>query len=153
MTEVLTIAEAGRQIAARQLSPVELTQAHLARIRALDPILNAFVLVTEERAVTDARAAESRQMAGALRGPLDGIPIAHKDIYNTAAIRTTAHSSLLETNVPTTCRSRRSPRPAMPPSSVGALAAPACRAPGWAVSHASRLAAATHSSRPSIGIS
>lgn len=102
MTEVLTIAEAGRQIAARQLSPVELTQAHLARIRALDPILNAFVLVTEERAVADARAAESRQMAGALRGPLDGIPVAHKDIYNTADIRTTAHSSLLETNVPTT---------------------------------------------------
>jgi aspartyl-tRNA(Asn)/glutamyl-tRNA(Gln) amidotransferase subunit A len=102
VTEVLTIAEAGRQIAARQLSPVELTQAHLARIRALDPILNAFVLVTEERAVADARAAESRQMAGALRGPLDGIPVAHKDIYNTADIRTTAHSSLLETNVPTT---------------------------------------------------
>jgi aspartyl-tRNA(Asn)/glutamyl-tRNA(Gln) amidotransferase subunit A len=101
VTEILTIAEAGRQIAARQLSPVELTQAHLARIRALDSTLNAFVLVTEERAMADAHAAEARQMAGALRGPLDGIPIAHKDIYNTAGIRTTGHSKLLETNVPT----------------------------------------------------
>jgi aspartyl-tRNA(Asn)/glutamyl-tRNA(Gln) amidotransferase subunit A len=58
-------------------------------------------MVTEERALADARAAEARQMSGALRGRLDGIPIAHKDIYNTAGIRTTAHSKLLEHNVPT----------------------------------------------------
>jgi aspartyl-tRNA(Asn)/glutamyl-tRNA(Gln) amidotransferase subunit A len=57
--------------------------------------------VTEERALADARASEARQMAGSRRGPLDGIPIAHKDIYNTAGIRTTAHSRLLEHNVPT----------------------------------------------------
>jgi aspartyl-tRNA(Asn)/glutamyl-tRNA(Gln) amidotransferase subunit A len=101
VTDILTIAEAGRQIAARSLSPVELTKAHLARIRALNPTLNAFVLVTEERALADARASEARQMAGNLRGPLDGIPIAHKDIYNTADIRTTAHSKLLQDNVPT----------------------------------------------------
>jgi aspartyl-tRNA(Asn)/glutamyl-tRNA(Gln) amidotransferase subunit A len=100
MTELLTIAEAGRRIAARQLSPVELTRAHLARIAALDPKLNAFLLVTEERALADARAAEARMMAGALKGPLDGIPIAHKDIYNTAGIRTTAHSKFLRDNVP-----------------------------------------------------
>jgi aspartyl-tRNA(Asn)/glutamyl-tRNA(Gln) amidotransferase subunit A len=101
VTDTLTIAEAGRQIAARRISPVELTTAHLARIRALNPALNAFVLVTEERALADARASEARQMAGNLRGPLDGIPIAHKDIYSTADIRTTAHSKLLEDNVPT----------------------------------------------------
>jgi aspartyl-tRNA(Asn)/glutamyl-tRNA(Gln) amidotransferase subunit A len=101
LTDILTIAEAGRQIAARRLSPVELTEAHLARIRALNPTLNAFVLVTEERALADARAAEARQMAGNLRGPLDGIPIAHKDIFSTAGIRTTAQSRLLEDNVPT----------------------------------------------------
>jgi aspartyl-tRNA(Asn)/glutamyl-tRNA(Gln) amidotransferase subunit A len=57
-------------------------------------------LLTEERALADARAAEARVMAGAAKGPLDGIPIGHKDIYNTAGIRTTAHSRLLEHNVP-----------------------------------------------------
>ena len=50
--------------------------------------------------MADARAAEARMMAGTLKGPLDGIPIGHKDIYNTAGIRTTAHSKLLENNVP-----------------------------------------------------
>ena len=101
MSDILTIAEAAQLIAARKLSPVELTRAHLARIAARNPELHAFLLVTEERALADARAAEARQMAGDLRGKLDGIPIAHKDIYNTANIRTTAHSRLLEHNVPT----------------------------------------------------
>jgi aspartyl-tRNA(Asn)/glutamyl-tRNA(Gln) amidotransferase subunit A len=101
MSAILTIAEAARRIAAKQLSPVELAKTHLDRIRRLDPDLNAFLLVTEERALADARAAEARQMSGALRGRLDGIPIAHKDIYNTAGIRTTAHSKQLEHNVPT----------------------------------------------------
>jgi aspartyl-tRNA(Asn)/glutamyl-tRNA(Gln) amidotransferase subunit A len=100
MSAIPTIAEAARRIAAKQLSPVELAKTHLDRIRRLDPDLNAFLLVTEERALADARAAEARQMAGALRGRLDGIPIAHKDIYNTAGIRTTAHSKQLEHNVP-----------------------------------------------------
>jgi aspartyl-tRNA(Asn)/glutamyl-tRNA(Gln) amidotransferase subunit A len=101
MSAILTIAEASRCIAAKQLSPVELARTHLDRIRRLDPQLNAFLLVTEERALADAKAAEARQMAGTLRGRLDGIPIAHKDIYNTAGIRTTAHSKLLKDNVPT----------------------------------------------------
>ena len=100
MSAFLTIAEAGRRIAARQLSPVELTKIHLERIRRLNPQLHAFLLVTEERALADAAAAEARQMSGQRRGPLDGIPIAHKDIYNTAGIRTTAHSKLLQENVP-----------------------------------------------------
>jgi aspartyl-tRNA(Asn)/glutamyl-tRNA(Gln) amidotransferase subunit A len=98
---ILTIAEAARLIAAKKLSPVELAKTHLERIRRLDPQLNAFLVVTEERALADAKAAEARQMSGALRGPLDGVPIAHKDIYNTAGIRTTAHSRLLKDNVPT----------------------------------------------------
>jgi aspartyl-tRNA(Asn)/glutamyl-tRNA(Gln) amidotransferase subunit A len=96
-----TIAEAARQIAAKQLSPVELAKMQLERIRRLDPQLHAFLLVTEERALADAKAAEARQMSGTLHGKLDGIPIAHKDIYETAGIRTTAHSKLLEKHVPT----------------------------------------------------
>jgi aspartyl-tRNA(Asn)/glutamyl-tRNA(Gln) amidotransferase subunit A len=98
---ILTIAEAAKLIAAKKLSPVELVKAHLDRIGRLDPQLNAFLLVTAERALADAKAAEARQMSNSPRGKLDGIPIAHKDIYCTAGIRTTAHSKLLKDNVPT----------------------------------------------------
>ena len=97
-----TIAEAAKQIAARQLSPVELTQHLLDRIAAEDAALNSFILVTPERALADAKAAEARIMKGDSRGKLDGIPIAHKDIYGTAGIPTTAHSKLLEGWIPDT---------------------------------------------------
>jgi aspartyl-tRNA(Asn)/glutamyl-tRNA(Gln) amidotransferase subunit A len=101
MEPFLTIAEAGKLISAKKLSPVELTRTCLDRVKKLDPTLHSFLLVTEDRAMADATAAEVRMMSGSLKGPLDGIPIGHKDIYNTAGIRTTAHSKLLEHNVPT----------------------------------------------------
>jgi aspartyl-tRNA(Asn)/glutamyl-tRNA(Gln) amidotransferase subunit A len=95
-----TIAQANKAFAAKQLSPVELTQACLDRVDKLDHALHAFIQVTPERARADARASEARWMSGAPIGPLDGIPIAHKDIYETAGIATTAHSKLLMGNVP-----------------------------------------------------
>jgi aspartyl-tRNA(Asn)/glutamyl-tRNA(Gln) amidotransferase subunit A len=95
-----TIAEAARQVAARAVSPVELTRAALARAEALQPVLHAFIRLTPELALRQARDAEARQMSGTLRGPLDGIPVAHKDIYETAGIATTAHSRVLEHHVP-----------------------------------------------------
>lgn len=100
MTEALpTLAEAARLIAARKLGPVELTRAMFDRIAALDPRLNAFITVTERQALAAARAAE-RALAGGRRGPLLGIPLAYKDIYETAGVPTTAHSRLLADNVP-----------------------------------------------------
>jgi aspartyl-tRNA(Asn)/glutamyl-tRNA(Gln) amidotransferase subunit A len=100
MDQTPTIAEAADLIAARKLSPVELTQYCLDRIALLDPLLHPFILLTEERALADAKASEARMMSGTSKGPLDGIPIAHKDIYNTAGIATTAHSKLLQDHVP-----------------------------------------------------
>ena len=96
----MTIAEASHLIAARKLSPVELTRAFLNRIAALDPQLNAYLLVTADRAMEQAKAAEQEIGAGNYRGPMHGIPYALKDIYCTAGIRTTCHSRTREHYVP-----------------------------------------------------
>jgi aspartyl-tRNA(Asn)/glutamyl-tRNA(Gln) amidotransferase subunit A len=96
----LTVAEAASLIARRELSPVALTEALLRRIGELDPILNAYLLVTAERAMDDARAAEAEIAAGRYLGPLHGIPFALKDIFSTAGIRTTGHSRVCADTVP-----------------------------------------------------
>lgn len=95
-----TIAQAAGQIAAKKLSPVELTRHCLARIAELDDTLHSFVLLTEERALADARAAEAEILANGPSGPLHGIPIGLKDIIDTQGIRTTAQSRWLADNVP-----------------------------------------------------
>ena len=95
----LTIAEASRLIAARKLSPVELAKALLERIKAVDPKINAFLTITEKQALTAARAAERAMMAGN-KHRLLGIPVAYKYIYETAGVATTAHSRILQHNVP-----------------------------------------------------
>jgi aspartyl-tRNA(Asn)/glutamyl-tRNA(Gln) amidotransferase subunit A len=94
-----TIRELGARYRKRELSPVEVTRALLARIDKLDPTLHAFVTLTADRAMADARAAEELLRRGDDR-PLLGIPVAHKDIYCTRGIRTTGGSALLADWVP-----------------------------------------------------
>jgi aspartyl-tRNA(Asn)/glutamyl-tRNA(Gln) amidotransferase subunit A len=96
----LTIAQAARMIEQRELSPVELTEALLSRIDALDPQLNAFITVTAGHALSQAREAERAITAGRYRGALHGIPFGLKDMFDTAGILTTAHSKILIHNVP-----------------------------------------------------
>src|SRR5579883_1841486 len=96
----LTVIAAGHAIAARELSPVELARAHLDRIQELNPELNAYLTVTPESALQQARRAEREVAAGQSRGPLHGVPFALKDIYQTRGVRTTAGSRLFERWVP-----------------------------------------------------
>ena len=96
----LTIAEASAAIAAKQLSPADLTEAYLARIEHLQPTVNAYITVTSDRARSDARAAADEITRGTYRGPLHGIPIALKDLYETAGILTTAGSKVHGEYVP-----------------------------------------------------
>jgi aspartyl-tRNA(Asn)/glutamyl-tRNA(Gln) amidotransferase subunit A len=98
----LTLADAAAAIRARALSPVELTEAYLRRIERWNPTLNAYLTVTAERALDDARTAAADLGAGRDRGPLHGIPLALTDLYATAGIRTTAGSKILADWVPDT---------------------------------------------------
>lgn len=97
-----TIAAASAALRTRRISPVELTEAFLARIAALDDRLHSYILVLGETARAEAKAAEAEIAAGRWRGPLHDIPIALKDIYNTAGVATTGHSALFRDHVPTT---------------------------------------------------
>ena len=95
-----TIAEANRAFAARKLSPVELTRAYLDRIATLDRTLFSYLLVTADRALSEAAEAEAEIMRSGPRGPMHGIPYGLKDIYETKGLRTTAHSKLLADHIP-----------------------------------------------------
>src|SRR5438477_170864 len=96
----LTIAELNRLYRQRELSPVEVTKALLARIAAHDGNLHSFLRLTEDVALREAEAAERELMVGQVRGPLHGIPYALKDIVETAGILTTGHSKLRQDHVP-----------------------------------------------------
>jgi aspartyl-tRNA(Asn)/glutamyl-tRNA(Gln) amidotransferase subunit A len=96
----LSISELAPLIERRQVSPVEVTAAVLERIERLDPILHSYITVLPERAMDEARQAEREILAGRHRGPLHGIPIAHKDVVATKGVRTTAHSRVLLDHVP-----------------------------------------------------
>jgi len=95
-----SILEASELLRSRRVSPVELTQECLARIEELNPKLNAFITVTADSALDEARQSESEIQRGEWRGPLHGIPIALKDVIDTAGVRTTAGSALFKDRVP-----------------------------------------------------
>ena len=96
----LSVAQAAALIAAKRLSPVELVQAYLARIERLNEVLRAYVRVLPDEALAAARAAEAEIAAGRYRGPLHGIPIGLKDIYDTAGVATEGGSKLCLGRVP-----------------------------------------------------
>ena len=95
-----TIFEVAPLIRSRAVSPVELVQKALERIAELNASLNAFITVMGDSALEQARVAEDEIARGEWRGPLHGIPIALKDLIDTAGVRTTAASALLENRVP-----------------------------------------------------
>src|SRR6201997_3969426 len=98
--DFLTIAEAAKLIRQRELSPVELVESRLARIEKLDGKLHSFIRVLADSARAEARVAENEIAAGRYKGPLHGIPLGLKDIYETAGVPTTGHSKVMQDHVP-----------------------------------------------------
>ncbi len=97
---VLTAVELASQLRRGEVSAREVVGAHLERIEAVDPALNAVVTRAPERALAEAARADERQARGEALGPLHGLPIAHKDLLLTAGIRSTSGSRLLAEHVP-----------------------------------------------------
>jgi aspartyl-tRNA(Asn)/glutamyl-tRNA(Gln) amidotransferase subunit A len=94
------IAELAPLIRRSEISPVEVTRICLDRIEALNPSLNAFITVAAAPALDAARAAEAEIARGQWRGPLHGVPIALKDLIDTAGVRTTSGSALHKDRIP-----------------------------------------------------
>lgn len=95
-----SVTELVRMIATKQVSPVEVVRAHLERITALDGSLKSFITVTADAALAAAREAEAAMTAGRPLGPLHGVPLGLKDLYDTAGVRTTGGSKILAQRVP-----------------------------------------------------
>jgi len=96
----MTLIQAAQALRSGHVSSSELTEQCLSRIERLNPSLNAFLTVTADAARAQARQADEERRAGMDRGPLHGIPIAHKDLFCTAGVRTTSGSKLFESYVP-----------------------------------------------------
>jgi aspartyl-tRNA(Asn)/glutamyl-tRNA(Gln) amidotransferase subunit A len=101
MNSLMTISDLSQRIRRREVSPVEVTRECLRRTEELNPCFNAFITVMAESALAEARAAEEEISQGKWRGPLHGIPIALKDLIDTAGVRTTSASALHKDRVPT----------------------------------------------------
>jgi aspartyl-tRNA(Asn)/glutamyl-tRNA(Gln) amidotransferase subunit A len=96
-----TLTEASQALAKGTVSSEELTKLCLARIHKLDPSLNAFITLTEESALQQARECDRKRKAGAVSSPLYGVPIALKDNIDTAGLKTTAAAGVFKDRVPT----------------------------------------------------
>ena len=96
----LTLEELGPLLRDKQVSPVEVARAYLERIDALNETLNAYITVTGDQALADARRCEEEILRGDYRGPLHGVAVALKDLYDTAGVRTTAASKIYAQRVP-----------------------------------------------------
>jgi len=90
----LSLAEVAENIGKKEISPVELTEAALARIEATEPVLNAYVRLNADHALAASREAEAEIAAGRYRGELHGVPIAMKDLYDMAGLPTTCGSKV-----------------------------------------------------------
>jgi len=100
MLAALTLDALGARFRAGEATPSDAARDHLARIEAHDPRVRAFVAVTHDLALAQAAEADARFKAGKPLGPLDGVPIALKDLFCTRGIRTAVGSKILETFVP-----------------------------------------------------
>src|SRR5262245_43987321 len=96
----LTVHALAERLRRRELTASEVTRAYLTRVEALDPKVKAYLTVTADHALSQAAEADRRFQAGTPRGPLDGVPIAVKDVLCTRGIRTTCGSRILEHFVP-----------------------------------------------------
>ena len=88
-------------VQSKEISPVEIIEAHLTRIDATEPVLNSFITLLADQARKSARQAEKDIQAGRYKGPLHGIPVALKDLYNTGGVRTTSGCRIFDTFIPT----------------------------------------------------
>jgi aspartyl-tRNA(Asn)/glutamyl-tRNA(Gln) amidotransferase subunit A len=121
-SEAATISDLALQLRRKEISPVELTRLYLERAKRLNPVLNAYITLTEEQALADAARAEREIQQGRHRGPLHGIPFAIKDNLTTRGIKTTAGSKTLADWVPD-----------FVPRAVVIASRPRLRAAGWVV--------------------
>ena len=83
-----------------EISPVEIIEAHLKRIELTEPVLNSFITLTSEQALASAQKAESEIRSGNYRGPLHGIPVGLKDLFNTGGVKTTSGSRIFDNFIP-----------------------------------------------------
>jgi aspartyl-tRNA(Asn)/glutamyl-tRNA(Gln) amidotransferase subunit A len=96
----MSAGDLSRLVSKKEISPVEIVDAHLSRIQATEPVLNSFITLLADEAGASARQAERDIQSGRYRGPLHGIPVGLKDLYNTRGVRTTSGSKIFDNFLP-----------------------------------------------------